>query len=341
MKSRKWIALLVIVIGAAALVVVGYRRYQHDQIFPTTDNAYVGGDVYTVAGRVPGLLVEVSMRENERVEQGQVLARLDDADFAVAVTRAEAEVAKAEAALALDEAQIAGARANLEAARSEAAQARADSERFAALGERGTAPARQSEEAATAAAVAAARVTAAEKALIAARARLEVDHKSVAKAQAGLENARLQMTYCVITAPVSGIVADKSAELGKVVGAGQPLCRIAPLQGEHIWVDANFKETQLDRIRPGQPVTLTVDAVKGHEFHGTVGTFAPGTGAAFALLPPENASGNWVKIVQRLPVRILLDPEEPLLGRLRLGLSAEVQVDTRSHAESDLTDEAR
>ena len=329
MKSKKWIGLAVIIIGAVALVIMGYRNYQHGKIYPSTDNAYVAGDVFAVAPRIPGTLAAVEMTENNRVRKGDVLARLDDADLQVMVAEAEAELAKAEALLTLDEAQIAGAEAQLTAARSQASQTRADKDRFATLKEKGSAPARQFEEAATAAEVAAAKVVAAQRALTAAQAKLEVDRKSVAKARTGLENARLQLSYTTIVAPEDGFVADKSASVGQVVGAGQPLCRIVPLAGEHVWIDANFKETQLNRIRPGQPVTLTVDAIEGHEFHGKVGSFSPGTGAAFALLPPENASGNWVKIVQRLPVRILLDATDPNLTRLHLGLSAEVQVDTR------------
>jgi membrane fusion protein (multidrug efflux system) len=333
MKNKKWIGLTVILVGAAALSITGWLHLQHQRIFPTTDNAYVGGDVFAVASRVPGILVEVAFADNQHVDAGQVLARLDPRDFDLAVARAEAEVAKAEASLAVDEAQIAGAEAQLLVARSEAEQARLDRDRYATLQERGSAPGRQAEQAATAARVAEAQVAAAAKALAAARAKLAMDEKAVAKAQAELDNARLQRDYCTIVAPTAGTVADKSAQPGQVVAPGQPLCRLAPLAGTSIWVDANYKETQLHRIRAGQPATITVDAIADHEFRGTVATFSPGTGAAFALLPPENASGNWVKIVQRLPVRIALAPGDPLLDRLRLGLSAEVSVDTRAAGE--------
>jgi len=333
MKSKKWIGLTVIVVGAIGLVIAGWLHLRHGRIFPATDNAYVGGDIYPVAPRVPGTLVEVNFADNKPVEEGQVLARLDPSDFDVEVARKAAEVAKAQAALALDEAQIAGAEAQVVVAESEATQARADRDRYATLEERGSAPARQAQAAATAARVADARVNAAQKALVAARAKLEVDRKAVGKSQAEYDNAVLRRSWCTITAPATGIVADKSAEVGQVVGAGQPLCRVAPLTGEHVWVDANFKETQLHRIKVGQPATLTVDAVADHEFKGTVGTLSAGTGAAFALLPAENASGNWVKIVQRLPVRIELAPGDPLAARLRLGLSAEVTVDTREPGE--------
>ncbi len=332
--SRKWIGLGIILAGAVALVIVGWLNYRHGRIYPSTENAYVGGDVSTVASRVPGQLVEVSFRENEVVQEGQVIARLDERDFDAAIARAEAELAKAEATLVLDEAQIAGAEAQVAVARSQAAQARADRDRYAALSGRGSAPARQSEQAATAAAVADAQVASAQKALQAARARLDVDREALAKVRADRDLALLQRSYCQVTAPATGVVADKSAQVGQVIAAGQPLCRIAPLGGEHVWVEANFKETQLQRINVGQPVSVEVDAVAGHEFKGRVATLSAGTGSAFALLPPENASGNWVKIVQRLPVRIALDAGDPQLSRLRLGLSASVTVDTRTAGEA-------
>jgi membrane fusion protein, multidrug efflux system len=327
--NRKWIGLGVVLIGAVALTIVGWLNWKHGQVHPSTENAYVTGDVTSVASRVPGTLAEILFREDEIVQAGQLLARLDVRDFDAAVARAEAELAKLEATLTLDEAQIAGAEAQVAVARSQATQARADRDRFAALSQRGSAPARQSEQAGTAAAVAEAQVTAAAKALLAARARLEVDRGAAAKSRAEREQALLQRSYCDITAPVTGVVADKSSQVGQVIGAGQPLCRLAPLQDGHLWVEANFKETQLQRIAVGQPATVEIDAVKGHEFKGRVAALSAGTGAAFSLLPPENASGNWVKIVQRLPVRIDLDTGDPLAARLRLGLSAAVSVDTR------------
>lgn len=330
---RKSIGLVVIVLGAIGLVITGYVRWHNGQVFPSTEDAYVGGDVYAVAGRLPGELIAVSFHDHEFVEAGQVLAQLDPRDFDNAIVRAEADLAKAEAALALDEARIAGAQAQLAVARSQAKQAEADLARFTVLQERGSTPERQLEEARTAADVARAQVTAAQKALAAAEAGLEVDRKGVTKSRATLDDAHLQRSYCAITAPASGYVADKSAHVGQVVGAGQPLCRIAPLTGDAVWIDANFKETQLRFIRVGQPATIAIDAVDGHEYTGKVAAFSAGTGSAFALLPPENASGNWVKIVQRLPVRIALDGNQPELDRLRLGLSATVKVDTREPGE--------
>lgn len=331
--SKKWIGLVVIVVGAAALVVVGLLHLRHGRVYPATENAYVSGNVVPIAGRIGGTVTEVRFAENERVEAGQVLVQLDPRDLDEAVRKAEAQLAKAQALLAQDQAQIAGAQAQIDVARSQAEQAVSDRERYQALEARGSAPQRQAEQARTAANTAQAQVEAARKALAAAQAKLAVDQEDVARYDAELANARLQRTYCTITAPTTGMAADKSVQPGQVIAPGQPLCRVAPLAGADIWIDANFKETQLQRIRPGQPVTIEVDALGDHVLHGTVADLSAGTGAAFALLPPENASGNWVKIVQRLPVRITLAAGDAAADRLRLGLSATVTVDTRGAGE--------
>jgi membrane fusion protein, multidrug efflux system len=328
--NRKWFGLIVIVVAAVALVITGYLHLRHGRIYPSTEDAYLGGNVVTVASRVPGTLAEVLVAENDHVTAGQVVARLDPRDYDEAVAKAQAQLAKAAATLVQDQALIAGAEAQIAVARSQTVQAHADRQRYAALQEKDSLPERQAEQARTAAAVADAQVVAAEKALVAARAKLGVDEQEVARYQAELDNAELQRTYCTVTAPQAGMIADRSAQLGQVVAPAQPLCRVVPLSGDDIWVEANFKETQLHRIQPGQPVTIEFDAIEGHEFRGTVSAISAGTGAAFALLPPENASGNWVKIVQRLPVRIKLDQTDIAQARLRLGLSAHVIVDTRA-----------
>jgi membrane fusion protein, multidrug efflux system len=328
--DRKWIGLIVILAAAVALVIAGYLHLQHQRIYPSTDDAYVDGNVVPVASRVAGTLLDVSFAENDHVEAGQVIARLDPRDFDEALAKARAQLAKAEATLVQDRAMIAGSEAQIVVARSQAELARADLDRYTELQRKDSAPERQAEQARTGAAVADAQVVAAEKALVAARAKLGVDEKEVARYQAELSNAELQRGYCTIAAPAAGMIADKSAQPGQVVAPGQPLCRIVPLSGDDIWVDANFKETQLHRIHPGQPVVIEIDAIEGQKLRGTVSALSAGTGAAFALLPPENASGNWVKIVQRLPVRIELAADAAATARLRLGLSAQVTVDTRT-----------
>jgi membrane fusion protein (multidrug efflux system) len=257
-----------------------------------------------------------------------VLVRLDPRDFDQAVTEAQAAVAKADASLTLDQAQLDGVQAQVAVARSQAKLAQDDRDRYATLQGQGSTTQRQYEQALTTAQVAEAQLTAAEKAVKAAAAKLEVDRKALDSERARYDDAVLKRSYATITAPAAGMIASKSVEAGQVLSPGQPLCQVVPLTDGDLWVDANFKETQLHRIRPGQPATITVDAISGHEFHGEVVALSAGTGAAFSLLPPENASGNWVKIVQRLPVRIRLDGGDAVTDRLRLGLSAHVIVDT-------------
>jgi len=332
--SKKTIGLIVILAGAVVLALTAWLHWRHGRIFPTTSDAYVGGDVTTVSSRVPGTLVSVEVRENQVVGAGQVIAQLDPRDYDQAVAEADADLTKAKSTLELDRAQIAGAEAQIAVARSEAAQARADQERYAALQRTGSIPARQSETATTAAQVAESRLDAARKALTATQARLTVDEKDIGQKQAKYDLAVLRRSYCAITAPAAGMIADKSALPGQVVTAGQPLCRIASLDAQHLWVDANFKETQIARIRPGQPATIEVHAEGNRVYHGKVEAISAGTGASFSLLPPENATGNWVEIVQRVPVRILLDSREDPQESLRLGLSAHVTIDTRSAGES-------
>jgi len=304
---RRTIGLILILVVTLIFVLAGWREWKHRQIFPGTDNAYVGGEVSTVSSRIPGTLEEVLIVENEQVVEGQVLFRVDPRDYDQAVAENEARYAMARAAIALDEARIEGAKAEVTAAASEAELAAADEERFAELSRRGSVPEHRYLEVKTKAEIARARLSAAQKNLDAARAALDVAHKDLERAWTGLEQARLRRSYCTITAPCSGMVADKAAQVQQVVAAGQPLCKVVPLDGENLWIDANFKETQLRRIRPGQPVDIRIDSNKNLHLQGTVEALGAGTGAAFSLLPPENASGNWVKVVQRLPVRIRFD----------------------------------
>ncbi len=325
--SKRWIGLAIILLIAVALVFLGWRKWEHGRIYPGTDNAYIGADVTAVASRVPGTLQDVLVEDHQVVHQGQVIAELDPRDFDQAVAKQRANVGAAEAAVALQKAQIAGAEAQVEAARAQVELARSDRERFAALDERGSTAKRRFDQVVAAAKVAEARLEAARKQLAAARAGLAAKEKGLEKARTGLDNALLQRSYCTITAPCDGVVADKTAMTGQITAAGQPLCRIVQISGSHAWIDANFKETQLRRIRVGQPVTFTIDADSGQEFQGHVASLGAGSGAAFSLLPPENATGNWIKVVQRLPVRIALDEEIPP-RLLKIGLSCEVTVDT-------------
>jgi membrane fusion protein (multidrug efflux system) len=328
-KTKKWVSLGIILTLAAAGTVWALVRWRHGQVYVATDNAYVKGHVMTVSSHIPGPLLQVAVQENQVVQMGQTLAALDPRDYDATIARAEASLAEARSALALNQAQIAQAQAHLQSAESQRALAGLEKQRMAALHSRLSIPRQKLDQATTAEEVATAQVAAAQKQVAATRGLLGVSQSKVQVAQAGLAQAQLQRSYCTIVAPCDGTVSRKLAEPGMVVAAGQPLLAVVPLGQEDLWVEANFKETQLHRVRPGQRVRMKAD-IDGRIFTGTVDSLSAGTGAAFSLLPAENATGNWVKVVQRLPVKISLDRNADPERKLRLGLSVEAEIDTRS-----------
>jgi membrane fusion protein (multidrug efflux system) len=325
---KKWISFAVIVLVLAAIAFFGYRYWQHSQVHPNTEDAYVSGDVFAVSSRISGTLLTVEVLENQTVTQGQVLATLDPRDDDAQVEQARAALAEAQAALATNRAQIAQAKAKADADASKLDLARINLERFAELYKRNSAPKQPYDNAVAAEQIAAADLAASQKAMAAVQANLAVAEQHARLQETRLANAELTRSYCTIVSPIEGVVSRKSAQAGQVVAPGQPLCAVVPLEGEHIWVEANFKETELRRIRVGLPATFHTDVEPDREYRGWVASLSAGTGAAFSLLPPENATGNWVKIVQRLPVRIAIDPASNADRSLRLGLSAHVEVDT-------------
>lgn len=328
--QRKWIALIILLLFAVAGFLVGYVRWRHAQWHVETEDAYVQGRIYSVASRIPGTLLTVAVEENQRVEAGQTVATLDPKDYDAAVARAEASLDEASAAVVTNEASIAQAKAQVEAARSQLEFAKTELDRISALYRRQSIPKQRYDQAVTAHDVAKAQLLAAQKTVALATAGLEVSRKRVDTAKTALETAQLQRSYCAVTAPATGYVSKKSAEPGQVVAPGQPLFAIVPLAMDDIWVEANYKETQLANVRPGQRATIKADIDPGRPFTGRVESLSAGTGAAFSLLPPENATGNWVKVVQRLPVRIKFDPDTDPDHKLRVGLSVTVTIDTRS-----------
>ena len=325
---KKWISLAFILLVAAALVFSGHRYWKHAQVHPNTEDAYVSGDVFSIASRIPGTLLTVEVTENEAVKQGQVIAAMDPRDYDAQVEQARASLDEARSALATNRAQIAQARAKVEADRSRKELARLNLQRFSELYHRNSVPKQRYDDAVNAGNVAAADLESSQKALAAMEANLAVADQRVKVQEVKLANAELTRSYCTITSPIEGIVSRKSAQVGQVVAPGQPLCAVVPLAGDHIWVEANFKETELRRIRVGQPATIHTDVTPDRIYTGWVESLSAGTGAAFSLLPPENATGNWVKIVQRLPVRIAIEPASNADHSLRLGLSTHVEVNT-------------
>jgi membrane fusion protein (multidrug efflux system) len=293
-----------------------------------TDNAYVAAHVHQVSPRVAGTVSEVLVQENQVVAAGQVVARLDARDYEVKRQEALAQSAQAHAHFQQAQAQIALARAEIAREQAHTTKAQQDLLRAKSLSQGANeAISRQEFDAAQAGADAArAALEAVRSALASAEAATGAAQAQEKLAEANLEDAELQLSYTEILAPAAGRIGKKNLETGNRVQPGQAL--LALVQPD-VWVVANFKETQLARLKPGQPVRLRMDAFPGRVFAGRVESLAPASGAQFALLPPDNATGNFTKIVQRVPVRIALDPGQPGMARLRPGLSAVVTVKLR------------
>jgi len=311
-----------------------YRWWRFHRDHVTTDNAYVRADISPVTPRVPGVISELLVEENWRVDKGAPLVRLDAADFEIKLRQAEAALATAEAVVAQRRAAVLAADSSVRLAETELAQARLDETRATRLSAREAAPVERVERVRTARAAAEAQLDSAHRAVEQARAVLgiAVDAPTqqaaiVRQASAARDEASLLLSYTELRAPADGVVAKRFAQVGQAVQPGQPLMMLVPL--EKVFIEANFKESQLADVRVGQAVSVVADLYPDVLYQGRVASLAPGSGAAFALLPPENASGNWVKVVQRVPVRIALDAPPPTDFPLRVGTSVVASVDIR------------
>ena len=323
----------------------GYRTWSYGRVHESTDDAQVDGDIIPVLARVGGYVTKVGVVENQRVQEGQSLATIDDAQYRVGLAQAEADLAAAQAAVSGSgntgqaEAQVATATgqhqamdAQIMAAQAGYTRAQADLARNSDLATKGIISRQQLDAIQAAADAAQAQLIAAQRQATASGAQVSTAQAGVRIAQARLEavkaardNAQLQLSYTKVIAPATGLVSRKEIEPGQLVAPGQPLMTIVSDTG--VWVTANFKETQLGDIQIGQPVELEVDAYGGCIAQGTVQSVSGATGARFALLPPDNSTGNFTKVVQRVPVRIAIT--KPCDSRpLRPGLSVVVHVQT-------------
>ncbi|WP_460729164.1 HlyD family secretion protein [Lysobacter rhizosphaerae] len=341
-KSRK--SMLVKALSATAAIAVGLyglHWWNVGRFIEDTDDAYVGGDVTVIAPRVSGYIAQVAVHDNQRVRAGDLLFRIDDRELRAALAKAEGAVAAQEALLAnldatthLQDAVIRQARASIDVAAAEGVRSRDDQARYALLAGQQLVSLESAQRADATYRTALANTEHAQAGLSAAERQIEVIASQKRQAEAALvqakaerDAAQLLVGYTEVRAPVNGVVGNRRARLGAYAAAGGQQLVIVPANG--LWVDANFKEGQLARMHEGTPVEIRADILPDKVFHGHVSSLAPATGAQFSVLPPENATGNFTKIVQRVPVRIVLDPKDGTLGLLRPGLSVAVEIDTR------------
>jgi membrane fusion protein (multidrug efflux system) len=344
-SSRRGPALLAL---GAVVVIAGIGWFAYDFILNanivSTNDAYVSGDVVQVTSEVNGTVIALHADDTQAVKLGQSLIELDPADATIAMQSAEAGLAQAVRSVNALLAQADQLRAQIQAREADANRAADDAKRRGALIATGAV---SREDLAHAQDNSTAQIAA----LAAARAQLDqtmaqigttpvAQHPDVLSAEAKLRNAALALRRTRIVAPIDGQVARRTVQVGQRVESGTPLMAVVPLQD--VWIDANFKEVQLQRMRVGQPVKISTDIYGGKvTFHGKVAGLSAGSGSAFALLPAQNATGNWIKIVQRVPVRILLDPAELKTNPLRVGLSTNVDVDVSDDGGSQVADKVR
>src|SRR5499433_964780 len=334
-RRWRWLGGLLAVLMTVGAVYGAYWA-QVLRYHQSTDDAYVNGNVVRITPQISGTVVGVGADDTQFVKAGQPLVRLDPADARVALDQAEAQLARTVRDVRNLYATSSQLAAAVQLRQTELNAAQSDLARRQRLGASGAVSGEELQHAADAVKTAQAELLAAQQQLVANRARVDgttlQDHPQVRDAAAAVRNAYLTLERTELVAPVAGLVARRNVQLGQRVSPGTPLMAVVPL--DQVWVDANFKEPQLARMRVGQSVTLTADLYGGHVlYHGTVAGFGAGTGAAFALLPAQNATGNWIKIVQRVPVRIALDVQEIAAHPLQIGLSMKADVDVKAGAD--------
>jgi membrane fusion protein (multidrug efflux system) len=341
--SPKRAALLALMIfGGVGLAVLTYEWWTVGRFVQSTDDAYVGGDVTVIAPKVAGFISQLAVTDNQQVHAGDLLLKLDDRDYRAALAKAVAAVSLQQAALSnldatrnLQDAMVAQAQAGIAAADAEITRTHDDQARAKSLLATGVESTQDFQKADADYKTALANGDKSTAALAAAKRQLEVIATQKQQTQAALEAAiaerdlaQLNLGYTELRAPIDGVVGNRSAQVGAYATTGSQLISLVPAHG--LWIDANFKENQLARMHPGSPATVKIDLLGGKSFRGHVISIAPATGAQFSVLPAENATGNFTKIVQRVAVRIQLDDEAATLGQMRPGLSVTAKVNTKA-----------
>jgi membrane fusion protein (multidrug efflux system) len=310
----------------------------------STEDAYVKADSTTIAPKVSGYIANVLVNDNQPVKAGQVLARIDDRDFKVSLEQAQAQIeaahaniANKQAALIAQQSAIDAAKATVDADKAEATFAEQDDQRYAQLAKKGFGTVQNAQQAASRIAAALASVARDTAALASATKQLDVIKAELAQAQSALASAKaledqaeLNLSYTALVAPIDGVIGNRTLRVGQYVQAGTQLMAVVPTDAAYIV--ANYKETQLTDVHAGQKVEIEVDTFPGQVFEGHVDSISPASGQEFALLPPDNATGNFTKVVQRIPVKIVLDHESPLSVVLRPGMSVYPTIDTKPAA---------
>jgi membrane fusion protein (multidrug efflux system) len=344
-RSR-WSLKQLLIAGGALLFVAaaaGYGNYYWTigRFLVSTDDAYVQAHSVLISPKVSGYISEVPVDDNQAVKAGQVIARIDPRDYDTALDQARANVAAAQASIETLNQQIAQQRLVVEQDRQQVASDQAalvysqqDYQRYTILAKDGYGSVQRAQQAQADIREKDAMqqhdiavVAAAEKQIGVFEAQLAQANATLAQQQAMEHQAELNLSYTAITAPVDGTVGVRTLRVGEYVQAGTQLMAVVPLQA--VYIVANYKETQLTNVRPGQPATIDIDTFPGAKIHGHVDSLAPASGQEFALLPPDNATGNFTKIVQRIPLKIVVDEDDPLVGKLRPGMSVESTIDTK------------
>jgi membrane fusion protein, multidrug efflux system len=340
-RKLAFLALTCVVLVAAAAWTVDWALVNRN--FESTDDAYVNAHLVQITSQVPGTVLAVYVDNTQAVKRGELLAVLDPADAQVALASAEAQLARAVRDVRGLFAQRDALQAQIAQRQSDLSRAQADLDRRENLLSDGAVSGEELAHARDAVAVARAALDGAREQLNATEAQIQgttiENHPQVLSAEASVRDAALALRRTQLRAPVDGVVDQRVVQVGQRIAPGAPLMMVVPLQG--VWVDANFKEGQLRNMRVGQPVTLVADLYGGSVvFQGKLAGLAAGSGSAFALLPPQNASGNWIKIVQRVPVRIALDAQQLQSHPLRVGLSVTARVDVHDTSGPLMSDQS-
>jgi membrane fusion protein (multidrug efflux system) len=339
---KRLVLALVVIAALIAAVFYGLHWWTTGRFIESTDDAYIGGDVTVIGPKVSGYITELKVIDNQFVHAGDLLVKIDDRDYLATLHKAEGAIAAEEALLAnlqateqLQQAVIGQAKAGIDAASAETVRSRDDNVRYKELASRSAVSLESAQRADATFKTAQANGAKAQASLLAAQRQLDVIATQKQQARAALMQAKaerdlaqLNVGYTELRAPIDGVIGNRRARVGAFAGAGTQLLAVVPASG--LWVDANFKEDQLAEMLPGQPVSIHADVLPGRVFHGHLDSLAPATGAQFSVLPPENATGNFTKIVQRVPVRVRLDAADNTLGKLRPGLSVTAEVDTKT-----------